>query len=62
MTLCRNELTCGKGTNDLTLVTKVTNCDIHVEIFIAVELLGFICSVFIVTGSDRQLDPSNGSV
>jgi len=56
MTHCRNELTFGKGINGLTSVTKVTNCDIHMETFIAVELLGFTCSVVIVTGTD------NGSI
>jgi hypothetical protein len=52
MTHCRNELTFGKGTNDLASVTKVTSCDIHMEIFIAGKLLGFTCSVVVVTGTD----------
>ena len=54
MTFCRNEMTSGKGTNDLTPVTNVMNCDIHMEIFIAVELLGFTCPVVIATGTDRH--------
>jgi hypothetical protein len=54
MTLCSNELTTGKGTKDLTPVTKATNCDIHMEIFIAVELLGFTCPVVIVNGTARH--------